>query len=845
MDIHRCPPSLTRSRRSLPAASIAWILTVGWLAVANPATAQVRLQIENRPDGIAHTLVGGDARLQLVVSAALPNGQQRDVTRRVHYSAQPPDIVQIDANGLVTPLANGTVSITATLTDSPTPASDPPSSTTELTVTSVGNEPPIHYQQQIVPIFTKLGCNGGGCHGKAAGQNGFRLSLLGFEPDVDLEYLVKESRGRRVFPPAPERSLLLTKATNQVPHGGGQRLAPDSYEYRLLWRWIAQGANPGEPTAPTITGLEIYPPQRRLPQGESQQLSLVAHYTDGSAVDVTAAAIFESNDPAMADVSDSGLVQLHQLVGDVAVMARFQEHVSVFTADIPRPLSADPPPAAATLPTPRNEIDVHVFEKLRSLRLPASPPASDLQFLRRVTLDITGRLPTLAETQQFANDPRPSQQKRDDWIDRLLDSEDYAEYFAGKWGAILRNRRTDGALQFRNLAFHAWLRQALHENRPYDQWVGELLTASGSPATNPAVAWFSQVRTLEERTEDAAQLFLGQRVQCARCHQHPYEKWSQADYAQLAAFFSLVSNKPSESPGEAEFYSRTGQASAKHPNTGQPLPPKGLDGAPLQIDPEDDPRAHLVDWMAAAENPFFAKMAVNRYWKHFMGRGLVEPEDDLRVTNPPSNPALMDALADSFLRSGFDLKQLIRMICQSHSYQLSSDALPENLGDKRSHSRYYPKRLAAEVLLDAVDRVTLASTEFQHMPPETRAVALPDTGFPSYFLTVFGQPQATTACECERTGEANLAQSLHLLNSEEVQGKLSAENGRAARLAATDPADDAQQIDELYQITLARMPTASERQAILDYIAQQTDRRAAMEDLVWSLLNSKEFLFNH
>jgi hypothetical protein len=797
----------------------------------------VALSFDNGNVCSATKLHGSDARLQLIVTGMLADGQVRDLTRSVTFAADPAEAVQIDATGLVVPLADAAVKITASLASV--------SATSTVEVTDVGQEPAIHFPRQIVPVFTKLGCNGGGCHGKIAGQNGFRLSLLGFEPQEDYDFLVKESRGRRLSPAMPQRSLLLTKATNDAPHGGGQRLHHDSYEYRLLSRWIQQGMPYGDTAAPAVAAIEVFPAARRLPPGETQQLSVIARYSDGVVEDVTRAVVYESNDPSMAEVSSSGLVQLHNLVGDVAIMARFQGHVAVFTADVPLPQTrpTGDPRVPLDLPQPNNLVDVHVFDKLRSLSIPTSPSCDDATYLRRATLDISGRLPTLAEVQSFAADNR--EDKRMHLVDRLLDSDDYAEYFAGKWSAILRNRRTDGALQFSNLAFHQWIRESLSQNKPYDKLVRELITASGSPANNPAVIWYAHVPDTEQRTEDAAQLFLGQRIQCARCHHHPYEKWSQADYAALAAYFSLVTKKPSASNLEPEFHSRSGAPTARHPKTGQAIPPAGLDAPPATVAPDEDPREQLVDWMVHPDNPFFARALVNRYWKHFMGRGLVEPEDDLRVTNPPSNPALLDAIADEFVRQQFDLKSLIRLICQSRTYAHASDAVADNLDDRRSHSRFYPKRLSAEVLLDAVDTVTENLTAFAGMPPGTRAVALPDTGFASYFLSVFGQPRSTTACECERSQEANLAQSLHLLNSAEIQAKLSADDGRAARLAADESRSDDAKVDELYQLALARLPSDAERKAVLEHLQDKTDRRAAMEDIVWSLINSKEFLFNH
>lgn len=797
---------------------------------ADPAV--IALEIEN--DAAASVLSGRDARVQLVVTATSTDQSRSDSTHQVSFTSDPVGVVEVDSSALVIPLADGEAKITAHHSNGLT-------AETTVTVTNTGNEAPISFPGRIVPIFTKLGCNGGGCHGKAAGQNGFKLSLLGFEPTEDYEHLVRESRGRRISPASPAQSLLLTKALNTAPHGGGQRLELDSHEYRMLRRWIAQGMPYGSGDEPQVVSIEVLPQHRRLSAKASQQLSVVAHLSDGSSEDVTRAAVYESNDEEMAEVSATGLVQLHELAGDVAVMARYQGQVTVFRADIPLSTSMA---AADRLPeSVDNVVDSFVFKKLRSLGIPPSPTCNDATFLRRVCLDIAGRLPTVRELDQFESDDDP--EKRAKVVDRLLASRDYADYFAGKWNAILRNRRTTGELKFANLAFHQWIRDSLYSGKPYDEFVREIITASGTVASHPPVAWFQQVPDINQRTEDAAQLFLGQRIQCARCHHHPYEKWSQADYAQMSAFFSTVSKKNEADPGEPGFFARFGGASARHPKTGKSLTPTALDADNTAIAADDDPRRHLAHWMTDPNNPFFARMLVNRYWKHFLGRGLVEPEDDMRVTNPPSNPELLDGMAEAFVDSGYDLKALVRMIVLSRTYQFDSDAVDGNLADRRSYSRFYPRRLQAEVLLDAIDHVTQTPTRFSNMPPGTRAVALPDTGFSSYFLTVFGRPSSTTACECERSGEANLTQSLHLLNSEEIQQKLANDVGRAARLAADEARSDEQKIRELYRVALSRNPRDAELKATLAYLAGKTNQREAYEDVVWSLINSKEFLFNH
>ncbi|KAA5541844.1 DUF1553 domain-containing protein [Roseiconus nitratireducens] len=783
-------------------------------------------------------LRGRDARLQLIVSRSDTSGNVTDATREVTYTVDPDGIVEVSQEGFVTPLADGACTIVAESAEGTRVA-------TSLVVADMTANPPLSFPGQIVPIFTKLSCNGGGCHGKAAGQNGFKLSLLGFEPREDYRHLIDESRGRRISPAIPDRSLLLLKATNASPHGGGQRLQVDSHEYRMLRRWIAQGMPYGNGDEPTVVSIEVFPPHRRLSPSSRQQLSVVATYSDGSREDVTRGAVYESNDPEMAEVNARGLVELQEFVGDVAVMARFQGQVAVFRADIPLTSTSTLAGEASQMefPEPRNIVDELVFKKLASLRIPASPPCDDATYLRRVTLDIAGRLPTLQEAQAFASDGSPDKRAR--WVDHLLDSFDHAQYFANKWNAILKNRRQRGELHLSTMAFHDWIQQSIYSNQPYDQFVRDIITASGSVASNPPVAWYQQVNDVNQRVEDAAQLFLGQRIQCARCHHHPYEKWSRSDYAQMAAFFTTVTKKADGDPAEPDYVTRVAAAQLPDPKTGKPLPPAGLDAPPVTPRPGEDPRVQLADWMTDPSNPYFARAIANRYWKHFMGRGLIEPEDDLRVTNPPSNPELLDALADTLVKSGYDLKALIRMITVSKAYALDSQPMERNLGDRRSYSRFYPKRLQAEVLLDAVDQVTGTPTRFAGMPQNVRAVSLPDTEFDSYFLDVFGRPDSTTACECERSQDANLTQSLHLLNSEQMQNKLSDDGGRAAALAADPSRTDQQKVEELFQIALSREPADEEMKAMVSYLSRKEDSRKAYEDLIWSLINSKEFLFNH
>ncbi len=779
-------------------------------------------------DGVK--LSGRDARQQLVVTGQYASGQVRDLTHHVTYSVEPAGIVDADQTGLVSPLAEGRATVIARAETGQT-------ATTAVTVSQFATDVAVNFPNEVVPVFTKFTCNSGGCHGKASGQNGFKLSLLGFEPKEDFEHLVKEGRGRRLFPAAPDRSLLLLKATGSVPHGGGARIEADSAPYRVLRRWIEQGMPYGKPDDPVVAKIEVFPRERTLGRNGEQQLICIAHFTDGSTRDVTSMTQFDPNDAEMASVTPRGLVTTNELAGAVAVMARYQGHVDVFRAVVPLGAVVD------NLPPAKNFIDQHVFAQLVSLGMPPSKICDDSTYIRRVSVDIIGRLPTLEEVQGFLGDAAPD--KREKLVDRLLSSTAYADYFANKWGAVLRNKRRQETHARGTYLFHSWIRQSLYANKPYDQFVRDIIAASGEMGENPPVVWYREVKDAQQQLEDTAQLFLGLRIQCAQCHHHPFEKWSQNDYAGFKAFFSRVGRKPGMQPGEDRIFHQRGAASAQNPKTGQSVKPAGLGAEPLDLPADQDPRQALVDWMARPDNPFFAKALVNRYWKHFFGRGIVDPEDDMRVTNPPSNPQLLDALAQNFIQSGFDLKQLIRTICTSTTYQLSAEPNAYNAGDKQSFSRYYPKRLNAEVLLDAIDAVTAATTKFNGLPEGTRAVQLPDTSVNSYFLQVFGRPDGASACECERSSEANLAQSLHLLNSSDVQSKLTAGNGRAAQLSAEKNVAHLQRIEQIYLQAFARRPDSVESGAALSYIEKVKNDKQAYEDILWAIINTKEFLFNH
>ncbi|MFO0904161.1 MAG: DUF1553 domain-containing protein [Pirellulales bacterium] len=823
------PPAATPPAATSPAASPPAKPAAPGLGNPGQLTA---VDVESgRSQDNAFILSGRDAAQQLVVTGKYNSGQVRDLTSKVQYKTEPEGIVAVDQTGYVTPLKEGAAKVLVQ-------ADGGIQNAVAVTVKNIETDVPVNFPNQVVPVFTKYACNGGGCHGKSGGQNGFRLSLLGFEPTEDYEYLVKEGKMRRLFPAAPDRSLLLQKATAVLPHGGGHRIDADSPAYRLLRRWIEQGMPYGKETDPQVTHIEVLPKERLMEREGTQQLVVVAHYSDGSTEDVTRTTQFDSNDAEMAEVSVTGLVKTAQLTGSVAVMARYQGHVGVFRGTVPLGLPVDNQPKA------KNFVDELVYGKLKALGLPSSNLCDDATFIRRVTVDVAGRLPTLTESEAFLQDKDPN--KRENLVNRLLDSTDYADYFANKWAAILRNKRRQDSDKQATYAFYDWIRMSLYENRPYDQFVREVLTATGEPGKNAPVSWYREVKDQSAQVEDTAQLFLGLRIQCARCHHHPFEKWSQQDYYGFTAFFSQVGRKKGDEQNEERIFHRVGVAQARNPKTGKDVKPTGLGAQTLELSPEVDPRHALVDWMADPSNPFFAKSLVNRYWKHFFGRGLVDPEDDMRVTNPATNPALLDALAKDFVDHKFDLKHVIRTICNSNVYQLSAEPNEWNRDDKQNFSRYYPKRLNAEVLLDAIDQVTGTSTAFGPIPAGTRAVQLPDNGFNSYFLTVFGRPESSSACECERSSEANLAQSLHLLNSGEIQGKLTAGNARAALFAADANKPAPLKIRELYLLAFSREPSADETAIAVAHIEKnKQDSKRAYEDIVWALINTKEFLFNH
>jgi Protein of unknown function (DUF1553)/Protein of unknown function (DUF1549) len=789
------------------------------------------------------SLSGVDDAVQLVVTATLNDGQLLDLSGDVQYAVADGKVSRVLASGRVLPLANGSTQVVAKFGDK--------SVTVPVAVQHADDNLPINFPNQVVPVFTKLGCNSGGCHGKASGQNGFKISLLGYEPEVDYAALVKEARGRRLMPSAPDSSLFLLKGTGTVPHGGGKKLEKDSDEYRVIRRWIAAGMPYGKDTDPTVTNISVYPEHRVMTRNNKQQFAVYAHYTDGKVEDITRRAQYDSNDQEIANVEAAGLVHTLGLSGEAAIMARYQGHVAVFRATVP--LGTNTP--AWQFPV-QTVVDTHASKKWKDLGLVPSDVAPDEVFVRRAYLDLTGTLPTPKQVQEFANDQNPK--KRDTLVDRLADSPEFAYYFANKWADILRVKRgREGNSMQRaqgTFAFHNWIREAIASDKPYDEFVRDILSATGEESKNPPTVWYKDLQQPEQFVDDTAQVFLGLRIACANCHHHPYEKWSQDDYWGLAAFFGRLGKKQVPVAGAQQqtnvqiIYSKP-DGSVTNKRTQKPAAVKPLDGAAMEIDRGEDPRQKLAEWMTDPKNPFFAKAVANRYWAHFFGRGIVDPIDDMRVTNPPSNPELLDSLAKTLVDNKFSLKALVKTIAKSRTYQLS--ALPNefNKHDKQAFARYYPKRLTAEVLLDAVCQVTDSPTQFGGLPQDRfapkRAIMLPDESFNSYFLDVFGRPQRISACECERVSEANLAQALHLLNSDEIQQKLSRQNGRADALAnAKDTRPDAEKVEELFMWSFGRKPTSDDLSAALAHIEKhKANKKAAYENILWALVNTKEFVF--
>lgn len=713
-----------------------------------------------------------------------------------------------------------------------------------VTVTNSQQVRQFHFENDILPILSKFSCNMSGCHGKAEGQNGFKLSVFGFDPQADHQALTQEGRGRRTNPLIPTDSLLLRKASGGAPHGGGVRIPRDSEDYRTLNEWIASGMPYGSDETPRVVKIVVTPQERPLTLLGQQQLRVVARFSSGREIDVTHHARFQSNNEAVARVDETGLVTVSDVPGEVAIMAAYLGEVDIFRALIPRTEQL-----TAATDVPRfNFIDELIDAKLTKLRIQPSGICSDSEFLRRVSLDLIGTLPTASETREFLASADP--QKRMKLVDALMLRPEFADAWALKWSDWLRVDRLalghDGAYRY-----YKWLHNAFASNKPVDRLASELLTDQGLLTEHPAGHFYKVVKDPGEMASTFSQALLGIRIECAKCHHHPFDRWSQDDYYGMQSFFTGIRFK-STPRGEMLLASNAG--ASRHPRSGIEIFPHPLGtSAPTKESrqaasqtPVQDPRTELARWLVAKDNPYFARNIANRVWAHFLGRGIVEPVDDVRLTNPPSHPELLTALAKDLIDHQYDFRHLLRTVIASRTYQLSSSVTPSNFADEQNFSRATFRRLEAEVLLDAVCQTTGVPEKFDGVPAGSRAIQLWDSQVPHYFLGIFGRPMRNTACDCERVGAPTVSQVLHVLNSPEIQGKLMHDGGRIALLAAKSDWQDAQVVDELYLTFFSRFPTEQEKVVGLDYLAKQApQRRQAIEDLAWTMMNTLEFVFNH
>ncbi len=762
-----------------------------------------------------------------------------DVSEQAAFHSSDPAIATIDDTGQVRAVANGETTITAQVDGQ----------TTTSVVRVKGADQPFNwsFRNHIQPILYKKGCSTGACHGAAAGKNGFKLSLRGYDFEADHLAITREADGRRVSLTHPEDSLILLKPTAQIAHEGGERFDQDSESYQMLLEWIQDGAPGASEEDPRITHLEILPKQVMLSENSNQQMIVQAVFTDGSLRDVTEWAKFDTTDESVAVVDDVGRVSV-LAPGSTCITVWYSSKVT--SADVLVPRSESVSPEVYASEDRKNFIDDHVLAKLESLQIAPTTEAEDATFIRRVYLDTLGILPDVEEVKRFLRSGNPN--KRAALIERVLERPEFVDYWSYKWSDLLlvssRNLKEAKELN----SFYRFIRESVEENKPWDRFVSEIITASGSTLENGAAGFFKMHQETTDLTETTSQAFLGMSITCARCHNHPLEKWTQDDYYGMANLLARVKLKNGKDGGTEVIANPFGNI--LHPSKARPLPPKPLDGEPISLDASIDRRQILADWLTSPENPYFTRAIVNRVWKNFMGRGLVEPEDDLRLTNPSSNQPLMDALADNLAKHKFDLKHLMRTIMNSAAYQRSSAPSDPSQPDNKNYSQYIMRRLPAEVILDAYAQATGVPTKFAGYPEGARALQLRDSEVASYFLNAFGRPERKQTCACERTEDANIAQTLHIANGDTLNDKLRAETSIVQAVISED-ADNSKSVEDLFLRALSRYPTEGEREKALAVLSEavsgaegeelKTRKREAMEDLAWAVMSSKEFLFNH
>ena len=804
------------------------------LLAALPAAANTLSVLPN-----AATLRGIEARHQFIAEAT-KGDRQEDVTRSAKWTSSNPLIAAVSENGLITPVSDGDVVLTAEL--------DGQTNTAKIHITATKAPFEWTFKNDVLPVMTKVGCNQGACHGALAGKGGFKLTLRGYDPDADYDTLTRQSLGRRILLSDPSHSLMLLKPTMAIGHGGGQRFKPDSLEYRVISQWIAQGAPAPKESDPTVIGLEVFPAKATLQVNAQQQLVVRAKYSDGNVRDVTRWVKFSSSDEGVATVDDFGQVKMNG-PGEAAITLWYQSRVLYARLGVPFDNKVDP--TIYTQFQRRNYVDEFVIDKLKALNIAPSKPADDATFLRRAYLDAAGILPSSEEAESFLADKSPDKRAR--MIDQLLTRDEYVDYWSYKWSDLL-------LVSSRKLApkamwsFYNWIRDSVKENKPWNIMVNEIFTGSGDTLHNGALNYFVIHKDPIDLTENATLAFMGQRLTCARCHNHPLERWTQKQYYQMANIFSRVGLKSGTENGDMVVFAKV-SGDINHPRLLKPLAPTPLDGQPMALDSPDDRRLPFAKWLTSPSNEMFARAMVNRVWANFMGRGLVDPVDDVRATNPASNEDLFAAASKDFVGSGYDIKHLIRTIMNSETYQLSSESNATNQNDNKYYSKYIVKRLPAEVLLDSMSEVTNVPSHFDGYPVGTRAQQLPDVRVKSDFLTAFGRPQRILCDAAERSQAPSVAQALHVINGDTLNQKLSAPDGLSA-LAVQLGMSDSRLLETIFLSAYSRYPSEAEKQTMTGLLekarlttgtaALRNDtRKKALEDMLWAMLSSKEFLFNY
>lgn len=817
-----------------PARRVMRTLVALWLTtVAATASELVPDRLTIEPERVV--LDGRRAEARLIATGYQSDAVQ-DLTRQVRWTTSDPTVAIVHPDGRIEPRGDGQAELSARAGSSEAKAT--------VQVRNARTTRPVGFVHEVLPALTKAGCNAGACHGTPTGKNGFRLSLRGFDPALDFVTLARENGTRRTNPFEPDASLILLKGTGRAPHEGGRRMGTESVIYRVLRDWVAEGARPDPANSPRLAGLDVTPSRRILDDpAREQQLVVRARFDDGSVGDVTRLARFSSTDAAIARVDDEGRV-IKRKRGEATIMVSFGHLVATS-----RLIFREPVPGLVWVDPPRNNfIDQHVFDKLKLLRIPPSGLSDDAMFCRRIYLDLTGLVPTKDELLKFLKDPCAD--KRERLIDALLQRPEYIDFWALKWADRLGcNQRYTGVKGA--VSFHRWIRDQVAANVPFDRFARAILTAKGPNFTHPPASFYRRIRSPQDAVETVSQVFMGVRLGCARCHNHVADRWTQDDYYGMAAFFSQVRYK--NGPQNYAQYNKeetvylVPDSEVRQPRTGDVMKCKPLGGEPLEMKGEEDRREKLADWLVAPSNPFFAREAVNRIWYHMMGRGIVEPLDDLRDSNPPASVELLEALADDFRSHGFDVRRTIRLIANSRVYQLSSLTNRFNAEDSRYFSHATVRMLSAEQLLDSASLITEVPETLFNLPAGSRAAQVPDGELVHPFLKDFGQPARADACECERGADSTLEQALQVVGGRTLHKKVIAPDNVIGKLIKAG-ADDATLVDQLFLGVLSRPPAAAEREIAVSSLAGQTTasaRRRAAEDLLWTLLNHPEFLFQH